>query len=60
MKGSLDVVALVLGLLLSVIATAALWLAFTGSLNWALIKVAAPFGLVVIGALGLALSRNRS
>ncbi len=60
MKGSLDVVALVLGLLLSAIATAALWLAFTGSLNWALIKVAAPFGLVVIGALGLALSRNRS
>lgn len=60
MKASVDVVALVLGLLLTAFAVGALWLSFTGSLNWALLKTAAPFGLVVIGALGLALSRNRS
>ncbi len=60
MKASVDVVALVLGLLLSAVAAGALWLSFGRSLDWALIKLAAPFGLVVVGALGLALSRNRS
>ncbi len=59
MKGPVDVVALVIGLLLSTVAAAALWLAFAGSLDWSLVKIAAPLGLVLIGIVGLALSRNR-
>jgi hypothetical protein len=55
-----DVVALVFGLLLTAIGAGALWLAFTGSLNWHVVKVAAPLALVVVGVLGLAFSRNRS
>lgn len=56
----LDVVALVFGLLLSAIAGAALWRSFVGPLDWELLKIAAPLALVVVGVLGLALSRNRS
>jgi len=55
-----DVVALVFGLLLTAVGAGALWLAFAGSLNWQLVKVAAPLALVVVGVLGLAFSRNRS
>jgi len=55
-----DVVALIFGLLFTAVATGALWLAFTGSINWQLVKVAAPLALVVVGVLGLAFSRNRS
>ncbi len=55
----LDVVALVFGLLLTVVAGASLWQTVVGSLNWELLKVAAPLVLVVVGVLGLALSRNR-
>jgi hypothetical protein len=54
-----DVVALVSGLLLSGVAVAALWLAFTGSIDWQLVKVIAPLILVISGIVGLALSRNR-
>jgi hypothetical protein len=55
-----DVVALVFGLLLSAVAVAALWQSFVGALDWELLKIAAPLALVMIGVLGLALSRNRS
>lgn len=58
MKAPFDVVALVLGLLLSAVGVGSLWLTFTGSLNWAAVKLGAPFGLVVIGVLGLTLSRR--
>lgn len=54
-----DVVALVSGLVLSGVAVAALWLAFTGSIDWQLVKVIAPLILVISGIVGLALSRNR-
>ncbi len=54
-----DVVALISGLLLSGVALGSLWLAFTGSISWPLIRVIAPLALVVVGVLGLALSRNR-
>jgi len=54
-----DVVALVSGLLLSGIAVGALWLAFTGSIDWQLVKIIAPLILVISGIVGLALSRNR-
>lgn len=60
MRAPVDVVALVLGLLLTAVAAGSLWLSVTGSLNWALVKVIAPCALVVIGVVGLALSRNRS
>jgi hypothetical protein len=55
-----DVVALVAGLLFTAVASASLWLAFTGSIRWDLLKVAAPLTLVVVGVIGLALSRNRT
>ena len=55
-----DVVALVTGLLFTAVAAASLWLAFTGSIRWELLKVAAPLTLVVVGVIGLALSRNRT
>jgi hypothetical protein len=53
-----DVVALVFGLLLSGVAVAALWLSFTGSLNWSVLRTATPLALVAVGGLGLALSRR--
>ena len=53
-----DVVSLVLGLLMVVVAAAALWLTFVGPLNWALLGTAAPLVLVAVGALGLVLTRR--
>ena len=58
MKRTADVTALVFGLIVTTIAGAALWRVFMGDLNWSLVKVAAPLGLVVIGVIGLALSRR--
>jgi membrane protein YdbS with pleckstrin-like domain len=55
-----DVVALIAGVLLTGVAVASLWLTFTGSLNWQLLRLLAPLALVVVGVLGLAFSRNRS
>lgn len=57
-RSARDVVALVLGLLLTGVAAAALWLAVVGSLDWSLLRTAAPIALVVVGVLGLALSRR--
>ena len=54
-----DVVALISGLLLTGVAVGSLWLAFHGSINWQLVRVISPMALVVVGVLGLALSRNR-
>ena len=56
--GPLDVVALVFGLLMAAVATATLWLAFVGPLNWVLLRTAAPLVLVAVGALGLLLTRR--
>lgn len=58
MKAPWDVVALVFGLLLTGVAVAALWLSFTGSLNWSVLRTATPLALVTIGGVGLALSRR--
>ncbi|HEX8488265.1 MAG TPA: hypothetical protein VF642_06970 [Propionibacteriaceae bacterium] len=55
-----DVVALMAGLLLTGVAACSLWYSLTASMDWQLLKVVAPASLVVVGALGLALSRNRS
>ena len=52
-------VALVFGLLLTTVAAGSLWISFVGSISWPMVRVVAPLALVVVGVLGLALSRNR-
>lgn len=59
MRG-VDVVALTFGLLLTTVAVGALWLTLTGSLDWGLVRLVAPLALVVVGVLGLTLSRHRN
>jgi len=59
MSRSRDVVALIFGLVFTSIAVGSLWLSFGGSINWQLVKIIAPLGLIAAGVLGLALSRNR-
>lgn len=55
-----DVLALTAGLLLTGTAAASLWVTFGGTLSWAVLRVLIPLVLVVIGVLGLMLTRNRS
>ena len=55
-----DVLALVLGVVFSAVAVLFLWLSLFGSINWEAVRIAAPLGLVSLGIVGLALSRNRS
>jgi hypothetical protein len=59
MRRRFDVVALIFGVLLSGAGFVSLWLSFVGSVDWHLLKIVAPLALVVLGILGLALSRNR-
>lgn len=54
----LDVVALVFGVVLTGVATAALWLSVVGSLSWSLLGTLAPLALVAVGVTGLVLSRR--
>jgi hypothetical protein len=49
---------LIFGLLFSCVALGSLWLTFVGPLNWQVIRIVAPMGLVAVGVLGLVLSRN--
>ncbi len=58
MKPRADVVALVIGLISLMLAALGLWAAF-GQVSWAAVGLAAPVCLVVIGALGLLVSRHR-
>lgn len=60
MRRTYDVVALIFGVLLSCLAVGSLWLSFVGPINWHVIQIIAPLGLVAVGVVGLALSRNRS
>ena len=55
-----DVVALVLGMLFTVLAVGLLVDTLVVGLTWAVVKVVAPLVLVAVGVAGLALSRNRS
>lgn len=55
---SRDAVALVFGLLFTGVAAAALWQSLVGALPWAQLKTVVPVALVVVGVLGLALSRR--
>ena len=59
-QASPDVVSLVSGVLLTAIAAGSLWIAFGGHLDSRVLGIAVPSFLVVIGVLGLALSRGRS
>jgi uncharacterized membrane protein YuzA (DUF378 family) len=59
MRKTYDVVALIFGLMFSSVALGSLWLTFVGPLNWQVIRIVAPMGLVAAGVLGLVLSRNR-
>jgi hypothetical protein len=52
-----DVAALNVGLVCLGIATLALCTGF-GTVDWKLVSIVAPLGLVVIGLIGLLLSRN--
>ncbi len=55
-----DVTTRIFGLLLTGVAGVALWRSITGHIDWQVIKIAAPVSLVLVGVMGLALSRNRS
>ena len=55
-----DVVALVLGVLFTVLAAGLLVDTLIVGVSWAVVKVVAPLVLVAVGVAGLALSRNRS
>ena len=55
---SRDAVALVFGLLFTGVAAAALWQSLLGTLHWSLLKTVTPLALVIVGVLGLALSRR--
>lgn len=55
----LDPFTLMVGIFSVVIGVGLLWTAFVAPLNPALFRIAVPLGLIVFGALGLALSRNR-
>jgi hypothetical protein len=59
MRRPYDVVAMIFGLLVTGVALGSLWQTFVGPLNWGLVKIIAPLGLVAVGVLGLAMSRNR-
>ena len=47
------------GSCLTGIALVSLWLTYVGSVNWQALRIAAPLSLVVLGVVGLTLSRNR-
>jgi hypothetical protein len=54
-----DVVALIFGVLFTTVAALSLWLSFVGPVDWTALRIAAPFGLVALGLVGLLLSRHR-
>jgi hypothetical protein len=54
-----DTVSLILGLLATPLALAGLWLSFGGHLGWNTVKIAGPVILVLIGIIGLVVSRSR-
>lgn len=54
-----DVVSLLTGLLFAALAGLALWWSITKTVDWDLVRIGAPLVLVVVGVVGLLLSRNR-
>lgn len=57
---NVDVLALISGLLLTVVAVTSLWFTHTGSVDWQLVRMLAPLSLVGAGVLGLAVSRTKN
>jgi hypothetical protein len=53
-----DVVALVSGVCFAGLALGVLTSALVGPVSWSLVKIVAPLVLVVVGVVGLALSRR--
>ncbi len=54
-----DVVSLIFGVLITGIAVLSLWSTYVGTVDWHALRIAAPLSLVVLGVVGLALSRSR-
>lgn len=55
----LDVSSLVWGLLFLMLAMLGGWVAIRGFVNWTLIRITGPIILIVLGVIGLRLSRPR-
>lgn len=55
-----DAVSLILGLLTTALAACGLWVSLGGDISWSTVKIAAPLVLVLIGIIGLAVSRPKS
>ncbi len=53
-----DTVSLVLGLLCTALALGGLWLSVGGTVDWSTVRIAAPLVLVLIGVVGLVVSRR--
>ncbi len=47
-----DVVALVLGIVLTALAALSLWSTLVGSIDWGMVQIVAPLGLVATGIVG--------
>ncbi|MDN5724551.1 MAG: hypothetical protein L0G99_01285 [Propionibacteriales bacterium] len=59
MKRPSDVLALIFGLILSVVGGTLLWVSLEGTVNWDMARIVAPATLVVIGIIGVFLSHKR-
>lgn len=59
MKRPSDVLSLIFGLMLTVVAATCLWVSLMGAVNWGMAKIAAPATLVIIGVIGVFLSHKR-
>lgn len=55
-----DTVSLVLGLMTTALALAALWVSVGGQVDWTTLKIAVPLTLVAIGIIGLTASRRKN
>lgn len=59
MKGRIDLVAFIFGMITVAVAGVTLWMTLIGPVRLEWLKVAAPLFLVLVGVMGLTLSRPR-
>lgn len=59
MRRRFDLVAFIFGMIMIAVAVVAMWMALAGPIPFAWLKVAAPLFLVLVGVVGLTISRNR-
>lgn len=59
MRRSFDLVAFVFGMIMVAVAAVAIWMVLIGPISTAWLKIAAPLFLVLVGVVGLTLSRAR-